>query len=430
MRIIQKINRRYRMKLLKKVSALALVSLLVLTGCSSSKTSEQESAGVADEKILSMDYKDYEKESKGTTVTIYGWGGSDQTNNWIDHYLADKLKKEYDITLKRTGMNIDEILNNLQNSVQAKEEKGNIDVIWINGENFYTAMKSNLLFGPFVDKLPNFEKYVDTKSSDVLFDFGHETKGYEAPFGKAQLVMIYNSDKLKEIKSADDLMAAAKANPGKITYPAPPDFTGSAFVRNIVYEKVGYDKLKDLDPNDKEAIRTAMKPALDYLKELKPYLWKEGKTYPAESTQLDNMFADGSVYFDVSYNTNFASNMIDKGTFPKSTRTSIFDKGTIGNTHFLAIAKNAPNKKGAMVVINEILNFESQMEKYKPTVWGDLPVIDNSKLSDEQKNAIDGVEKGLATLAQDQLLSKRQPELPAAMVPVIEAIWAEEIPNK
>src|SRR3712207_8199215 len=86
-------------------------------------------------------------------------------------------------------------------------------------------MKSNLLFGPFVDKLPNFEKYVDTKSSDVLFDFGHETKGYEAPFGKAQLVMIYNSDKLKEIKSADDLMAAAKANPGKITYPAPPDFT-------------------------------------------------------------------------------------------------------------------------------------------------------------------------------------------------------------
>src|SRR3712207_8843928 len=119
-------------------------------------------------------------------------------------------------------------------------------------------------------------------------------------------------DGIRDIGVTGVQTCALPIYPGKITYPAPPDFTGSAFVRNIVYEKVGYDKLKDLDPNDKEAIRTAMKPALDYLKELKPYLWKEGKTYPAESTQLDNMFADGSVYFDVSYNTNFASNMIDK----------------------------------------------------------------------------------------------------------------------
>lgn len=415
------------MKLLSKISALVLASTLLLTGCATgNKTSDKGS----DDALASKTFEDYVKEADGTTVTFYGWGGSDQTNNWIDHFLADKLKKEYNITLKRTGMNIDEILNNLQNSVQAKEEKGNIDVMWINGENFYTAMNNNLLYGPFVDRLPNMEKYVDVNSDDVKYDFGYETKGYEAPYGKAQVVMIYNSDVIGAIKSADDILAAAKANPGKITYPAPPDFTGSAFVRNIIYEKVGYDKLKDLDPKDTEAVRTAMKPALDFLKELKPYLWKEGKTYPAESTQLDNMFADGTVIFDVSYNPNFASNMVDKGTFPKSTKTSVFDKGTIGNTHFLAIAKNAPNKAGAMVVINEVLNFESQMEKYKPDVWGDLPVIDNKKLSADEKKKIDGIKIGVATLPQDELLSKRQPELPSALVPVIEKIWAEEIPNK
>ena len=60
-----------------------------------------------------------------------------------------------------------------------------------------------------------------------------------------------------------------------------------------------------------------------------------------------------------------------------------------------------------MVVINEILNFEPQMEKYKPEVWGDLPVIDNSKLSDEEKKVIGEVKQGVATLAQDELLSKR-----------------------
>lgn len=266
-------------------------------------------------------------------------------------------------------MNIDEILNNLQNSVQANEEKGNIDVIWINGENFYTAKENNLLFGPFTEKLPNFEKYVNGDADDTKLDFGYPTDGYEAPFGKAQVVMEYNSDKVKPIKNADELLEAAKANPGKFTYPALPDFTGSAFVRNIIYEKVGYDKLKDIDPTDEEAVREAIKPAMDYLKELKPYLWKNGETYPTDSTQQDNMFADGSLYFNVSYNPNHASSLISNGTYPESTKTCVFDKGTIGNTHFLAIAKNAPNKAGSMVVINEILGFESQMEKYKPEVW-------------------------------------------------------------
>lgn len=417
------------MKIFVKASALFLAATLALTACGSANE-KKESTNDNTQKILSESFEDYEKNSEGTTVTIYGWGGSDLTNNWIDHYLADKVKKEYNITLKRVGMDIDEILNNLQNSVQAKEEKGNIDIIWLNGENFYTAMNNNLLFGPFTEKLPNLEKYVDINSDDVKYDFGHETKGYEAPFGKAQLVMIYNSDKVKPIRNCDELLAAAKANPGKFTYPALPDFTGSAFVRNIIYEKVGYDKIKDIDPKDEEAVRKAIQPAMDYLKELKPYLWKEGKTYPTDSTQLDNMFADGTVYFDVSYNPNFASTMIEKGTFPKSTKTCVFDKGTIGNTHFLAIAKNAPNKEGAMVVINEIEGFNSQLEKYKPEVWGDLPVIDNSKLSEKEKEEIDSVKLGSATLDQSELLEKRKPELPAAFVPVIEKIWTEEIPGK
>ena len=169
---------------------------------------------------------------------------------------------------------------------------------------------------------------------------------------------------------------------------------------------------------------------MEYLKELKPYLWKKGETYPTDSTQQDNMFADGSLYFNVSYNPNHASSLISNGTYPESTKTCVFDKGTIGNTHFLAIAKNAPNKAGAMVVINEILGFESQMEKYKPEVWGDLPVLYNEKLSDKQRTTLDSVEIGPATLLQSELLSKRQPELPSAIVPVIEKIWTEEIPGK
>ena len=414
---------------LKKLSLLAVATTLLLTGCGSNKSNENSGDNSSNQKILSQNFDDYVKEAKGSTVTFYGWGGSEQTNNWVDHYLAQKVKKDYGITLKRVGMNIDEILNNLQNSITANEKKGNIDIIWINGENFYTAYNNKLLFGPFTEKLPNMKKYVDANSNDIKYDFGYKTNGYEAPYGKAQLVMIYNSKFVKPIKNLDDLMMEAKKNPGKFTYPALPDFTGSAFVRNVIYEKVGYEKLKNIDPKDTEAVRKAIQPAMDYLKELKPYLWKQGKTYPKDSTEQNNMFADGRLYFDVSYNPNFASAMIEKKIFPNTTRTCVFDKGTIGNTHFLAIAKNAPNKAGAMVVINEILSFESQLEKYKPQVWGDLPVLDNSKLSQKEKQEIDSVKLGEATLKQSELSSKRQPELPANFVPVIEKIWTEEIPG-
>lgn len=418
-----------KFKKLFTLTFMLIVGSMLLTACGSNAAKDKDNTAAEDNKILSESYNDYVNQAKGSTVTFYGWGGSDLTNSYIDNYIGKIMKNKYNITVKRVPMDTEEIINNLQSSVQSGEDKSNIDVMWVNGENFYAAMKNNLLFGPFVDKLPNIDKYVNKDADDIKYDFGYETKGYEAPFGKAQLVMIYNSDKVKPVTSADNLMQQAKANPGKFTYPALPDFTGSAFVRNIIYEKVGYDKLKDIDPNDEEAVKKAIQPAMDYLKELKPYLWKEGKSYPADVTQQDNMFADGTLYFDVSYNPNFAANMIEKGTFPKSTKTSLFDNGTIGNTHFLAIAKNAPNKAGAMLLINEIESYQGQLEKYKPEVWGDLPVIDNSKLSDQEKNEIESLKLPEATIPQSELMTKRIPELPSALVPVIEKIWMEEIPE-
>ena len=118
-----------------------------------------------------------------------------------------------------------------------------------------------------------------------------------------------------------------------IPYPAPPDFTGSAFVRNIISDIVGYEQFMDMEA-DEEVVREAIAPAIEYFKELKPYLWKEGKTYPGESALLDNMYGDGEVWMTMSYNPNSASGMIETGEFPESTRTFVFDKGTIGNTHF------------------------------------------------------------------------------------------------
>lgn len=401
---------------------LSVVLIFNLVGCGTKNIEEKD--------VLDKDFEALLEASRGSTVTFYGWGGSQQTNSWIDGYLSENIKKDYDITIKRVGMNIDEILNNLLNEKQLNVENGNIDVVWINGENFFTARENNLLFGPFTEKLPNFNKYIDEDSPDVKYDFGYPVEGYEAPYGKAQFVMVYDSKKIdKTPADYRELLEWAKKNPGKFTYPALPDFTGSAFVRNIICDIVGYEQFIDMKA-DEETVRKAIEPAMEYLKELKPYLWKEGKTYPGDAPLLDNMYGDGEVWMTMTYNPNVASGKIATGEYIDSTRTFIFHKGTIGNTHFLAIPFNAPNKAGAMALINYILNVESQATKYEPATWGDLPVLDNDKLSQKEKERFASIPLGIATLPQEILLEHRIPEMPVDLVPIIEKIWMEEIPGE
>lgn len=405
----------------KKVISVLLICIMALTLASCGKNNDAKP-----QESKSTSYEDVLASAKGSTVNFYGFGGDESYNKWVDNVLAKEVKEKYNITLKRVPMNIDDILNKLLGEKQGNSE-GTIDLVWINGENFYSAKKAGLLYGPFTDILPNFSKYVDTSSSDATKDFGYPIEGYESPYGKAQFVMVYNNDLVKDFpKNTTDLLELCKKNPGKFTYPAPPDFTGSVFVRNVIYDIVGADKILNL-PDDKEKVKEAIKPALDYLVSLKPYLWNQGKTYPATLAQLDNMFADNQVIGSMSYNPNAVEARKAIGEYPKNAVATIFDKGTIGNTHYVAIPFNAKNKNGAMVVANEILTPKVQASKYDPKVWGDLPAIDNDKLSAEDMKYFENITIAPSTVPMDTLLEKRLPEPPAYLVPLIEKIWEEYV---
>lgn len=409
------------MKKIVTIALLLCIFTLNLTACSDSSNKEKEN-------VLEKNWEAITEDAKGTTVNFYGWGGDQKTNSWLDNFVARRLEEEYDITFNRIPMNIDDILNKLLGEKQVEVKNGTIDIVWINGENFYTAKKNDLLFGSFTDKLPNFKKYIDGDSLEVKYDFGFKVEGYEAPYGKAQFVMIYDKAKLNMVpRNHGELLEMAKNNPGKFTYPAPPDFTGSAFVRNIIYDIVGHEKFLNMEA-DKEKIEREIAPAIEFLNELKPYLWKEGKTYPSTNAQLDNMYSDNEVLMTMSYNPNYVSAKIQTGEFPKTSNALIFDKGTIGNTHFLTIPYNAPNLDAALVAINFILSVEAQSSKYDPENWGDLPVLDNRKLNEEEKKIFENVELGKGTIAQDILLDHRVPEMPANIIPIIEEIWQENIP--
>ncbi len=418
----------------RRVVAYFMVSIMMLglAGCKDSAQKEDSTAGGDGKEgsadIGDMTFDELKEEAKGSTVTFYGWGGDEVLNQWLDQVFAPAMKEEYDITMERVPMDIDQVLSQLSGEIQAGEEDGSIDMIWINGENFRSARENNMLYGPFVEKLPNFEEYIDTESEDVTLDFAYPIEGYEAPYGKAQMVMIADTAVTPKLpKNTEELMEFAKNNKGKVTYPALPDFTGSVFVRNVIYDICGYEKFLDMEA-DKETVKEAIEPALAYLRELHPYLWNEGKTFPDSSTTVDNMFADGELVMNMTYDAFGTSIKIADGTYTETTQSFQFDKGTIGNTNFMAIAANSGNKAGAMVAINEMMSPEIQADRYDTMKV--LPVVDYDKLSDEQKEAFDKVDLGKGNIPQDELLSKRLPEMPAELVPVIEEIWLEEVVGK
>ena len=398
---------------------LAAVMLLGLTACSA-KEQEIDLNNASWEEIL--------EAAKGTTVTFYGWGGDENRNNWLNTTVASYVKENYDITLEVVGMNIDDILAKLSGEKQAGARSGSIDMIWINGENFYSAKENGLLWGPFTDKLPNMAAYIDLEDPETLNDFCMPIEGYEAPYAKAQMVMYADTAVTPDLPgSAEELMAFCQANPGKVTYPALPDFTGSAFVRNIIYEICGWEQFQTMEA-DHDTVKAAIEPAMAYLRQLNPYLWNEGKTFPDSSTTVDAMFADGELVMNMSYGPFSVATGIAQGIYTDTTQTFVFDNGTIGNTNYMAIGFNSPNKAGAMVVINAIISGQIQLTQYAQL--RELPVVDSDKLSAEELAAFESVDLGKGILSQAELLSHRLPEMPASLVPIIEQIWLNEVVGK
>lgn len=404
---------------------MSLIMMFSLAACGTNADKESHEGITATE---DMTFDELVELAKGTTVTFYGWGGDDNLNAWLDDYFAPRLKEKYDITLDRVPMNIEDILSQLQGEITAGKEAGDIDMIWINGENFKTCKENNMLYGPFAENLPNYQTYVDGEDEENLADFCYPIEGYEAPYGKAQLVMIADTAVTPDMPTnTEEFMEFCKKYEGKVTYPALPDFTGSAFVRNIIYDICGYEQFMDMEA-DKEVVKAAIEPALAYLRELNQYLWNDGKTFPADSTKVANMFSDGELVMDISYAAYSTATNIENGTYTETTQAFQFDKGTIGNTNYIAIAANSANVAGAQVAINEMLDPEVQANRF--AVIRTVPVVDYERLNDAQKEAFDVVDIGKGVITQDELLSKRLPEMPSELVPIIEEIWNEEVVGK
>lgn len=353
-------------------------------------------------------------------VRFYGWGGDKNVNAYIDDYIAPLVKEKHNIKLVRVPMNIDEILMKLTNEKEVDSESGDIDIMWINGENFATAKNLDLLSKPFTNEIANYEKNLDKNDKILKYDFNTPIDGLEVPWGVANFVLMGDSEKLEYLPgNYMELLELAKNNKGAFTYPAPPDFTGSAFVRLIIRDILGNVELSE----NKDEMAIELQPVFDYLNELEKYLWTEGESYPKEESIMQRMYSDGQIFMTMSYTALFGERKKAEGEFTKSTETFIFDNGTLGNAHYLAKPFNAPNSEGANLVINELISAEAQNKKLEIPGWGDLPSISMNNLGNDDINLF----KNNPSFNLIENERKLVEEFTVKQIAIIEELWEEMV---
>lgn len=380
--------------------------LLALTGLAPGAFAAESATGPAAGPDPA-DWRSVLAEAKGETVYFNAWGGAQNINAYLE-WADGELRKRFGVTL--TQVKLDDTAHAVAKVVAekaaGKRQGGSVDLIWINGENF-AAMKAQdlLLKGGWAQKLPNWA-YVDVENKPtVLTDFTVPTQGEESPWGMAKLVFFHDAAKTDADDmphSAAELLAWAKQHPGRFTYPQPPDFSGSSFLKQVLLE-LAPDPAALKRPVDEAAFAALSAPLFGYLDQLRPALWRGGRAFPQNYAAMKQLLADGEVDIIFAFNPSEASSAIHAGELPDTVRSFTFAKGTLANTHFVAIPFNANAKAGALVAADFLLSPEAQARKQDPAFWGDPTVLSIEKLPAADQERFASIDLGAATLRPQDL---------------------------
>ncbi len=370
------------------ITSAALLALPALSGAASAQT--------AWDNVL--------REARGQTVYWHAWGGDPKINDFIA-WVGEQAKARHGVTIEHVKLasTADAVARVLAERDAGTTTGGAVDLIWINGENFASMKDQGLLFGPFAESLPNWP-LVDVAGKPALVtDFTLPTEGYESPWAMAQFVFEYDSARLPQPpRSLSAMKDWILAHPGRFTYPQPPDYLGTTFLKQVAYGTLADPSVMQ-QPLDPASYETTVAPMWAWLDAVTPALWREGKAYPQNEPALGQLLADAEVDIGFAFNPGRASAEIAAGNLPDTVRTFTLEGGTIGNASFVAIPFNAAHQAGAQVVADLLLDPEIQASAQDPNILGFQTVLNLSSLSDGDRARFEGLDLGVATLSPADL---------------------------
>ena len=351
----------------KLLTLFILISLL--TACTQTEQRDPQT-------ILNQSWAQIEKRGKNQTVNMMMWQGDPFINDYMNRYVRPEVKKRYGIDLRIAAGQGAAIVQTMMAEQQANQPS-EVDMAWINGETFYQMRQIKALLGPFVSLLPN-SQYLDLKNPFIGTDFQQPVNGLECPWGNVQLAFIYDSLRTPSPPvSFTTLPAYIKNHPGQFTIPN--EFTGMTLLKSWMIALSGDPKLFT-GPFSEAVYQKWSGELWKQINAVKPYFWKNGKTFPEQLAPLHQLFANGEVSFTFSNNDAEVDNKVNLGFFAKTARAYVPEPGTIQNSHYLGIIQRAQQPEAAMLVINVMISPEAQLRKMDPDVWGDHTVLAMNKL--------------------------------------------------
>lgn len=377
------------------------------------------------QELESIDWSQLEEQASGQTVYFNAWGGEPRINSYLT-WVSEQLAARYEINFQHvkiadTSVAVSKIVAEKQ---AGNSENGSIDLLWINGENFSALKENDLLFGPWAESQPNFARVNAERYPEMREDFSVPTDGYESPWTRSQLIFYYDSEWVAEPpRSIEEILTWAKNHPGEFTYPRPPAFLGSTFLKQALVELLGdnpalYAPVSDLEF---QAVTSAL---WEYLDSLHPHLLRAGRYFPNSAAGLRRLMGDSEISLAMAFNPNEAVLSVQSGELPPSVRSYVLREGTIGNVSFLAIPFNAQHKAAAMVASNFLLSVEAQARASDPEHMGSTTVLSIEDLTVNERSLFESSSDEPAAVSHSDLSRKLQEPHPSWTL-ALERAWVQ-----
>ena len=336
-------------------------------------------------------------EAKGSNQDIYfyAWGGDPQINAYLQ-WVSDQVDDKYNINLVHVKLSdtSEAVSRVLAEKSAHNDNQGSVDLVWINGANFATMSENSLLLKQWANKLPNFALTDPKNNPTVNFDFGVPTNGMEAPWGQASLTFYYDSlTTSKPPTTLTELTAWTAKNPGRFSYPKPPDFLGMSFLKYVLVmlheqkdAQTGKNTSVQLNlPATEENTALILDPLWAFLDGFHPTLWRNGEQFVQTGAQMRRLVDDTELSLAFTFSAPEVPAAVQRYDLPQSIRSYAMSDGSLSNTHFVAIPYNASHPQAAQLVANFLMSPEAQAKKQTPSVWGDKSVLVQSTLSPAQQ---------------------------------------------
>lgn len=371
------------------------------------------------------DWEQVLREANGQTVYFDAWAGDPQINSYIA-WAGQQLQSQFGVTVTHVKLSdtAEGVSRVLAEKLAGNMDEGTVDLLWVNGENFATLKGNGLLFGPWAEQLPNFALLDADRHPEMREDFTIAVEGYEAPWTRSQLVFYYDSAMLDQPPlSMAELLQWARTNPGQFTYPRPPVFLGSTFLKQALLE-LAVDSAALYRPVAQQQFTSITAPLWEFLDALHPHLLRAGRSFPGGGTELRRMMGDGEISLALSFSPAEANAGIVAGELPPTVRSYVPSAGSIGNVSFLAVPFNAQAKAGAMVLANFLMSPQAQARAYDPQVMGSATVLSMDRLAPAERALFEAIEPGPASLAPEALgITLREPH--PDWMEALERAWVE-----